>query len=62
MSIQYMPTFGSEEDFDEYFKRENELCDKYAGEDGALHFENNAEFENLMRELMPEFQHIFFYD
>lgn len=57
-----MPTFGSEEDFDEYFKHENELCDKYAGEDGALHFENNAEFENLMRELMPEFQHVFFYD
>jgi hypothetical protein len=33
-----MPTFGSEEDFDEYFKRENELCDKYAGKDGELHF------------------------
>lgn len=62
MSIQYIPTFSSEKEFNEYFKRENELCDKYAGEDGALHFENNAEFENLMRELMPEFQHIFFYD
>ena len=57
-----MPTFSSEKDFNEYFKRENELCDKYAGEDGTLHFENNAEFENIMRELMPEFQHIFFYD
>lgn len=57
-----MPTFGSEKDFDEYFKRENELCDKYAGEDGALHFENNSEFENLMRELMPEFQHSFIYE
>lgn len=62
MSVQYMPTFDSEKEFSEYFKRENELCDKYAGEDGALHFENDAEFENLMRELMPEFQHVFFYE
>ena len=60
--IEQMPTFESEEEFTDYFKRENELCDKCRGEDGALHFENNSEFENLMRELMPEFQHIFFYD
>lgn len=62
MSVQYMPTFSSEKDFNEYFKRENELCDKYAGDDGALHFENNSEFENLTRELMPEYQHRFIYD
>nr|DAH90956.1 MAG TPA: hypothetical protein [Bacteriophage sp.] len=62
MSVQYMPTFSSEEEFTEHFKRENEMCDKYRGEDGALHFENDAEFENLMRELMPEFQHVFFYE
>lgn len=47
-----MPTFSS-------FKRENELCDKYAGEDGALHFESDADFENLIRQLMPEYQHSF---
>ena len=62
MSMQYMQTFCSKKEFNEYCKRENEVCDKYAGDDGALHFESDAEFENLMRELMPEFQHIFFYD
>lgn len=31
------------------------MCDKYAGEDGALHF------ENLIRQLMPEYQHSFIY-
>ena len=62
MSVQYVPTFGSEEEFAEYFKRENELCDKYAGEDGALHFENDADFENLVRQLMPECEHSFIYE
>lgn len=60
--MELMPEFDSEEEFTEYFKRENEMCDKYRGEDGALHFENDAEFENLIRELMPEFQHRFIYD
>lgn len=62
MSIQYMPTFGNEEDFYEYFKRENELCDKHAGEDGTLHFESDADFENLVRQLMPEYEHSFIYE
>lgn len=46
-----MPTFSSEKDFNEYFKRENELCDKYTGDDGAPHFESDADFENLVRKL-----------
>ena len=62
MGVEFMPTFESEAEFDEYFKRENELCDKYAGEDGALHFENNSEFEKLIRELMPEYKHSFIYE
>jgi hypothetical protein len=62
MSIQYVPTFGNEEDFDEYFKRENELCDKHAGEDGALHFESDADFENLVRHQLPEYEHSFIYE
>lgn len=57
-----MPTFSSEKDFNEYFKRENELCDKYAGEDGALHFESDADFESLIRQLMPEYEHSFIYE
>lgn len=48
--------------FNEYFKRENELCDKYAKEDGALHFESDADFENLIRQLMPEYEHSFIYE
>ena len=62
MGVEFMPTFESEAEFDEYFKRENELCDKYRGEDGALHFENNSDFENLIRELMPEYKHSFIYE
>lgn len=57
-----MPTFSSKEDFNEYFKRENELCDKYAEKMGALHFESDADFENLVRQLMPECEHSFIYE
>lgn len=57
-----MPTFSSEKEFNEYFKRENELCDKYTGDDGALHFESDAEFENLIKQLMPEYEHSFSYE
>lgn len=57
-----MPTFGSEKEFNEYLKRENELCDKYTGDDGALHFESDAEFENLIKQLMPEYEHSFIYE
>ncbi len=60
--MELMPEFNSELEFNEYFKRENELCDKYVGDDGALHFENNVEFENLVRQLMPDFQHSFIYE
>lgn len=60
--MELMPTFETEQEFDEYFKADREKVDKYRGEDGVPHFRDNSEFENLMRELMPEYQHSFIYD
>ena len=36
--------------------------EKYKGADGYNHFESDAEFEQAVRELMPEYQHSFFYE
>lgn len=60
--MELMPTFKTEQDFEDFFKHDREIVDKYRGEDGVPHFQNNQEFENLMRELMPEYNHVFFYD
>ena len=60
--MELMPTFKTEQEFEDFFKRDREIVDKYRGEDGQLHFKDNSEFENLMRQLMPEYNHVFFYD
>ena len=60
--MELMPTFETEQEFNEYFKHDREIVDKYRGEDGVPHFKNNQEFENMMRQLMPEYKHSFIYD
>lgn len=60
--MELMPTFDTEQEFEDFFKRDAEIVGKYRGEDGALHFKDNQEFEELMRQLMPEYNHVFFYD
>nr|DAU40989.1 MAG TPA: hypothetical protein [Bacteriophage sp.] len=60
--MELMPTFETERDFEDFFKHDREIVDKYRGEDGVPHFKDNQEFENLMRELMPEYKHSFIYE
>lgn len=60
--MELMPTFNTEQEFEDFFKRDAEIVGKYRGEDGVPHFKDNQEFEELMRELMPEYEHSFIYE
>lgn len=45
-----MPIFNSEEEFNEFFKEENSLADRYF-KNGMLTFENEEEFNSFWRQM-----------
>lgn len=51
---EYMPCFSCEKEFNSYFKRETEICDKHRNCDGVLEFDTKADFENFLSELGME--------
>ena len=51
---EYMPCFLSEKEFNSYFKREIEICDKHRNSDGVLEFDTKSDFESFLSELGME--------
>lgn len=49
---ELMPSFRSEEEFEEFFRQQRELCDKHRDADGTLSFNNTDELRDLTLDLM----------
>ena len=47
----YMPTFDTEEEYEQYFKREIELCNKHRDANGVLTFNSQKELTGLLDSL-----------
>lgn len=56
-TYQGMPCFSSEKEFNSYFKRETEICNKHRNKDGILEFETKEDVENFFEELGMEIVH-----
>ena len=50
-TMEHMPEFNSEEEFNQYFKEQTDYCKKYRDESGTVSFKNENEFESFLKGL-----------